>query len=256
MENDFSVQSVYNQVSNVIDGVKIISQNKLYLSEQNIFLQLFFKNQNFQTLERNTWPIWEDLWVNEQSKLLSKLFIKLGKFHSLPARVCKVIRIDKLKAQNFLTTHHLMDYVDSKIKLGLILPESYTRLLPMEYEKKDTLVAVMTFSGKRIFRDGSSSYELSRFASLNYFRIAGAFSKMLQFFEKTYHPNHIMTYLDAEWANGEDFEKLGFTVHSQTEPYYFGLSEEGKRITGFSESDYKVYNQGSIKIEKYVESPK
>jgi hypothetical protein len=196
--------------------------------------------------------VWKDQWENFPEIVMSRLQSLLGDNQKLPARVCKVRRIDKALAETFLNKNHLQQYVGAKIKYGLFLPKPYFRLLPPTFlgDSEDILVAVMTFSGAKKFYFGDEtkqSFELIRWASLNGLNVAGGFSKLLKFFIKDKKPGNIMTYIDADWSDGVSFGKLGFVLENTMAPNYFILNEKNRRILTKNVDQATVKNTGSFK---------
>jgi hypothetical protein len=130
--------------------------------------------------------------------------------HRLPARVCKIKRIDKIRADLFLDQNHRLGTCSSKIKYGLFLPKNYFRLLQTAPDAEEYLVAVMTFSGKRVMQDGRNSYEMIRFCNLLNFSVLGGLSKLIKHFVADTKADHIMTYIDQTYADGKSYTALGF----------------------------------------------
>jgi len=197
--------------------------------------------------------VWKDQWENFPEIVMSRLQSLLGDNQKLPARVCKVRRIDKHLAETFLSKNHLQQYVGAKIKYGLFLPRPYFRLLPATIfcDSEEMLVAVMTFSGAKKFYFGDEieqSFELIRWASLNGLNIAGGFSKLLKFFIRDKKPDNIMTYIDADWSDGVSFGKMGFVLENNMAPNYFILNEKNCRVLTKNVTKASVKNTGSFKF--------
>jgi hypothetical protein len=152
----------------------------------------------------------------------------------------------------FLDKNHLQQSVGSKIKYGLYLPKAYFRLLPTDFsvDSEELLVSVMTFSNpKKYYKENKIvlSYELIRFANLMGFNIVGGFSKMLKYFVEEKNPGNIMTYIDADWSDGQNFSKLGFKLIDKTPPLFFRLDKNKKRIKVPDKNEADVMNSGSYK---------
>lgn len=196
--------------------------------------------------------IWKDQWLKHPDIVISRLSSVLGLNQKLPARVCSVRRINKHIAEDFLNQNHLQQSIGAKLKYGLYLPKNYFRLLPVAFkpDSDELLLAVMTFSGaKKYYLEDQivQSYELIRFANLNGFNIVGGFSKMLRYFVNEKTPGNIMTYIDADWSDGQNFSKLGFELVGKTAPLYFGLDENLNRIKVKDKNEALVMNSGSYK---------
>ncbi|MCP9770821.1 hypothetical protein EGI22_23195 [Lacihabitans sp. LS3-19] len=196
--------------------------------------------------------VWKDQWENFPEVVMSRLQSLLSENQKLPARVCKVRRIDKRHAEAFLNENHLQQYAGGKIKYGLFLPKNYFRLLPEAFLKdsEEILVAVMTFSGGKKFYFGDKteqSFELIRFASLNGLNVVGGFSKLLKFFVDDKKPGNIMTYIDADWSNGASFGKLGFVLEATMPPNFYILDGTQRRALTENVDEATVKNSGSFK---------
>jgi hypothetical protein len=146
----------------------------------------------------------------------------------------------------------LQQSIGAKLKYGLFLPKNYFRLLPAAFtpDSDELLMAVMTFSGsKKYYLEDEIvlSYEMIRFATFNGFNVVGGFSKLLRFFVKEKTPGNIMTYIDADWTDGDNFSKLGFELVEKTSPLYFALDENKNRVKVRDIKDAEVTNSGSYK---------
>lgn len=196
--------------------------------------------------------IWKDQWLKHPEIVISRLSSVLGLNQKLPARVCKVRRINQHVAKDFLNQNHLQQSIGAKLKYGLYLPKRHFRLLKGNFtpESEELLLAVMTFSGaKKYYLEDEivQSFELIRFANLNGYNVVGGFSKMIRYFIKEKTPGNIMTYIDADWSDGENFSKLGFDLVEKTSPLYFDLDENLNRIKIKDIANAEVVNSGSYK---------
>lgn len=207
--------------------------------------------------------LWEDFWQGKPEIVKSRLSALLGFSERIPARLCKVRRIDKATAKLFLHHNHLQDSVSSKTQYGLFLPERYFRVLSETFHNKlagsELLVAVATFSHARVFqRDGSSfrSFEMIRFSNLLHTTVVGGLAKLLSAFTLEFNPGDIMTYADLEWSDGASYRKLGFREVSDTEPFEFNLDTgqmqrfPKKHLMQNTEQSLLIYNLGSRKFVK------
>lgn len=119
--------------------------------------------------------------------------------------------------------------------------------------RKELLVAVMTFAGGKKYYFGNeivNSFEMVRFATLVKLNVIGGFTKMLRFFVNEKNPGNIMTYVDADWSDGQNFTKMGFEFIEKTPPVYYKLRKNHERIQVMKTEDYDVYNSGSLKFIK------
>ena len=122
---------------------------------------------------------------------------------SVGARKCEVKEITKKEAKEFLDKYHIQGSTRSSL---------YAYGLFHEGE----LVQVMTFGKPRYNK--KYEYELLRLCTKEGLSILGGASKLLSYFEKQVSPKSILSYCDLSKFSGEVYEKLGFTLSSQTPP--------------------------------------
>ncbi len=201
--------------------------------------------------------VWEDQWQFRQEIVRSRVMSKLGLLERIPGRLCNMQRISRPVADQFLEKNHLQGTTVSKIKYGLFLPQRYFRVLKEKLPGSDLpgsdlpgnglLMAVMTFSGPRSFRDGTRSYELIRFAVRCNFHVQGGFSRLLQHFIREKDPDSIMTYVDLDWYSGSAYEVLGFEPAGVLSPIRYRVDEKGNRRPEEGPG-HDVINKGSLKM--------
>lgn len=202
--------------------------------------------------------LWEDVWQTKRSIVESRLMSLFGKSETIPARLTQVQRIDKPTMDKFLINNHLQSKVNAKLKYGLFLPSRYFRVIQNEKvlqenaHKEAFLVAVASFSNaKKIIRDGQEfrSYELIRFANYQGFTVVGGLNKLLKMFIDEHTPDDIMTYADADWSDGTNYEKIGFERIELTSPLSFELDNETfTRKLADENTKTKIYNSGNWKF--------
>lgn len=187
--------------------------------------------------------VWEDVYTKNNILVEARLLSIIGVRKRIHARQTTIVRIDKLQAETFLTTHHLQQYVSAYYKYALVF--------------KDEIVAVATFSKSRVMTDGVvpyRSYELIRFASKTGTTVTGGLGKLLNYFIEQHHPAHIMTYADRDWSNGEGYHKLGFTEAGKTPPQIFNVDTgTNERLPVYvpllpHKNYVQVMNAGNIKF--------
>lgn len=179
------------------------------------------KNEKIEGLEDyKLLYLWEDLWQFHRPKIESKLRSILGVTHRFHGRDTIVKPITNNELILFLVKNHLHVAIKARYKYGLF------------YNKE--LMAVMSFSkGRPINRNGMvfRSFELLRFCNKLNHTVVGGFSKLLQHFIRTVHPDDIMTYVDKDWSDGLTYEKAGFGLIQMLEPMEFLLNtESGERF--------------------------
>jgi hypothetical protein len=227
-----------------------------YVVNEPIIFQrigLLLAQKNIKTIH-----IWEDIWQTKRNIVESRLMSILGRSETIPARLTQVQRIDKPTLDKFLIDNHLQSKVNAKLKYGLYLPKRYFRVIRNEgvlQKNIDTeflLVAVASFSNaKKIIRNGQEyrSYEMIRFANHAGFTVVGGLNKLLKKFINEHTPDDIMTYADADWSDGTNYEKIGFERIEQTYPLTFELDNETfTRKLLETSTEVKIYNSGNWKF--------
>ena len=276
--NEIAFKSIENQ--SVFELV-YIPQHQLYLHliDLQIFQNISLPNNYFQdfsdkinTQNQRIIHLWEDVYLSKISLVNSRILTMLGSFTRLHARHCFIERIDKLTADKFLEINHLQGSVKAKFKYGLFLKSQYVERFFGSVVCGDTgngiqspqpkLIAVATFSGARTMkigeRAGTRSFELIRFATLQNYVVVGGMDKLLKVFIKEHQPDDIMSYADRDWSDGRSYHKLGFTKMENSLPQSFFINLktlERSPINLLSEDEHlKIFNTGSIKYIKYVQS--
>mgnify|MGYP003571250476 CR=1 FL=1 len=161
--------------------------------------------------------IFQYQWSNlqKQNILKEKLKYLLGIDQKvIYARKCIIKEISTKEKNKFLNENHIQGEDKSKVKLGLF------------FENK--LVSVMTFVKPRFNKN--YQWELSRFASLNGYRIVGGASKLLKYFEITYKPKSLITYADRRYSKGNLYTKLGFNLDHISKPNFVWMKDDHSKI--------------------------
>ncbi len=209
--------------------------------------------------EHRTIRVWEDVWTTKTNIVQSRIKAVFGISERIPARLTKILRIDKPLADQFLNQNHLQATVTAKLKYGLYLPQQYFRILKTKpIAQSSLLVAVATFSGsKTVVRDGQPyrSYELIRFANLLNCTVVGGFDKLLKNFIREQNPDDIMSYADREWSDGNSYQQTGFELIGTTPPQSFWvnpltfdrLTGRQKAIEATTDNFIEVQNVGNLK---------
>lgn len=157
--------------------------------------------------------LWEDQWIYHNDKIKSKIKSLLGVTERIHGRQTKLINLNNTQLMNFLKSHHLNVPIKGKYKYGLTFDEE--------------LVAVMSFSKARdMTRCGQiyKSFELLRFCNKLNYTVVGGFTKLLNHFIKELNPEDIMTYIDADWSNGQSLKSIGFKLEGFMKPMVFWLN--------------------------------
>lgn len=273
--NQIAFETVQNQS---IFALFFIPQHQLYLHliDLQVFQENHLTNNYFQELSdklnaqnQRIIHLWEDVYLFRTELINSRILAILGVFTRLHARHCFIERIDKPTADNFLEINHLQGSVKAKFKYGLFLKSQYVErfgLVVCEDTELNILnpklIAVATFSGGRTMkvgeRIGKRSYELIRFASLKDYVVVGGMDKLLKAFLEEHQPDDIMSYADRDWSDGRSYDKLGFLKIENSLPQTFFINLitlERLSINGVNDDEsLKIFNAGSIKYIKYIQS--
>ena len=108
----------------------------------------------------------------------------------------------------------------------------------------------MTFSKPRFNKN--YEWKLSRYATSKH--VIGGAGKLLKYFERTYKPKNIITYVDRKFSQGNMYYKLGFTLTDYISPSYSWINEHHLAIKdncNESGKSYTIYDCGKLIFEKY-----
>lgn len=185
--------------------VNLLSVENRFTSQQLISLQTLYAQSGILLVH-----LWEDVWKQKKSQVLSRINSFCGLNQTLHARKAKITIVDAAQAKNFLTEHHLQGFSKAKFHLGLTMG--------------DELKAVGSFSSSRPMKSKGEHYksaELVRFATHGGFTIVGGLSKLIKSFLQEININDLMTYADRDWSVGRGYDKLGFHLTATTAPVEF-----------------------------------
>lgn len=164
----------------------------------------------FVSFNNKTFTFWLNDWLNKKDIILSIINSKTGENKKVFARNCEVKKVNKLLAKAFLNQNHLLGYKTAYFKYAL-------------YNQQE-LMAIATFSkGRKMNRleANKRSFELISFCCKKGISVTGGLSKLLKAFVTDLQPGDIMTYIDKDWSDGSAYLKLGFRIHSETEPHSY-----------------------------------
>ncbi len=209
--------------------------------------------------------LWEDVWLLNQTKVLSRIKSFLGLNQTIHGRKTKIIALNLNQITEFFNLYHLQGYIKAKYNYGLMI--------------NNEVVAAASFGVHRPMRSKGVNYyssELIRFTSKDNLTVVGGLSKLVKHHCKQVKINDIMTYADRDWSLGKGYEQLGFELTTLTPPAY--LYVDGKTrlryfphrlpknvLSAFDEQkelnldDYlagqgflKAFNTGNLKYHLYV----
>ncbi len=236
----------------ILDGKEL----DIFIPEKNVAVEFngiywhsdLFKDKKYhlnkkEICERNNINlihIWEDDWIYKKEIVQSRLYNILGLIDKkVMARKCIIKQLSHKESMEFLEKNHLQGNINSSHRFGLY--------------HQDELVSVMTFGKLRISlgnKSKESTYELYRFASKIGLNVIGAFSKLLNHFEKIMNPKEIVTYANRDWSINENvYEKNGFEFVHNTEPNFWYYDKQLKKYHRFK---FRKSKLSKIKIDEYL----
>ena len=161
---------------------------------------LYFLSLGIQFIQ-----VFENEWEFKQDIVKSIIKNKLGMNEKIFARKCEIKEITYNDTRDFLDINHLQGNINGRYNIGLY------------YENE--LVCVSVFGINRFKKD--ESIELLRFCNKINFTVIGGFNKLLKYFEKTYTPKLITSYIDLRYFTGNGYNTNGFVNDGVSEPNYF-----------------------------------
>lgn len=216
--------------------------------------QDYIQQYKSSTISAKTIRLWEDEYLRHQDIIDSRVLSIIGISHRIYARETAVKTITKAELKGFLLLNHLNAPIIAKHRYGL-------------YHQQE-LVAVAAFSRScPIQHQGITyiSHELIRYCSLLHTTVVGGLSKLIKHFEQEKEPEHLMTYVDREWSDGQTYQKLGFAIVAETVPQSFWLSpQKYERVSEkllskdksasqlLSEGWLRINNLGNLKLVKFL----
>jgi hypothetical protein len=180
--------------------------------------------------------IFEDQWLKNPIMVAFRVKNLLGLNQTISARLCEIIKIDKPCADMFFELNHFQGSSSFAFKYGL--------------QYKGELLAAMAYSKSRVMTDSKvlyRSYELIRFANKQGFTVTGGLQKLVKHFIREKHAQHIMTYIDLDWGNGNSFAKMGFKDKGNTPEHMFYI--DPKTYRRYSE---KEMDANKLAVKNYI----
>lgn len=171
--------------------------------------------ENFQANGQQLIQLWEDVWRKRPAQVLSRIAAMLGKNNTIHGRKTKVIPVTQVEADRFFGQYHLQFSAKARHRFAL--------------HQDGEVVAMASFSAKRNMtrkREGYTSVELIRFATVDGITVQGGLSKLIRHMIKTISPDDVMTYADLDWSHGKGYTKLGFELTAQTPPAEIWINKE------------------------------
>lgn len=166
----------------------------------------YFKDLNIPYIQ-----IFETEWLNKKSLVKSIIQSKLGLNEKIYARKCKIKELKNNEYNDFLILNHIQGIAKAKIKVGLFY--------------NDELVALMSFSSGR-FRS-NNEYEMIRFCNLTGTSVIGGFNKLLKYFENTYTPKELVSFVNLRYFSGGSYKDFKLLETTKPNYFYFKNAKEG-----------------------------
>jgi hypothetical protein len=191
----------------VKEGVylNLLSVKNSFSPQQLISLQALYFQKGILLVH-----LWEDIWRQKKSQVLSRINSFCGLNQTLHARQANIAVVGAAQAKEFLTQHHLQGFSKVKHHLGLTMGGE--------------LKALACFASSRPMKSKGEHYksaELVRFATQSGFTLVGGLSKLIKSFLQDINANDLMTYADRDWSVGKGYDKLGFQLTATTAPVEF-----------------------------------
>lgn len=161
--------------------------------------------------------LYEDEWVNRRPQVENKIlhtlgFLKQPVIHGRKTRVVCVEDVDKRR--KFYNQHHLQGDGHGVITLALV-------------DETDNFVAMMTLK-----RCTNNHYVLNRYATSC--RVAGGFSKLVNYFKNNYQWNSVVSFADLRWSRGHLYSTNRWSFDGIIPPDYYYSPDGHSRIHKFN----------------------
>lgn len=208
-----------------------------------------------QALHERVIHIDEDLFLLRKEVIITRIGAAAGIVERVYARETILQRINKETALAFQACHHLQTALPGKYRYGLF--------------HHGELCSIAVFSaGRKMWQEAENyrSFELLRFCHQSGYLVVGGLSKLIAGMTRHFKLNDIMTYIDRDWSNGKNYEKLGFDLLGYTPPQKFYIdtvtgqrypAKTGTRVVQCPEAPDQhpyttAHNLGSIKMRYTV----
>lgn len=217
IKNELGITIVENDRT-ILDGKELdilIPQKNIAIEHNGLYWHSYGKydkenptyhiNKKEKCLEKgiNLIFITDYEWKNKCDIVKSIIKSKLGLNKKIYARKCKIAEVSTPDAKAFFNKTHLNGFIGASKYIGLMY--------------NDSLVMCMSF-GKHRFKDGIELYRMSSELGMT---VVGGGSKILKYYTDTYNINHIYSYCDFAYSNGNGYENIGFKLTGKSKPNYF-----------------------------------
>jgi hypothetical protein len=177
--------------------------------------------------------VWEDDWQSNPEQIKRMIAHKLGvsQERTVFARKTVVKNVTRIDASVFLEENHIQGNVDGSIRVGLYENDSLTALMVLKKEPKTD----------------DNTYSLLRYATS--LTVAGGFSKLLKYVEKTYSLDRVITFSDNTVSDGNLYSENGFIADKELPPDYMYVFK-GKRAHKFGYRLKRFKTDPNLKYEE------
>lgn len=253
LKDRFDMDTTVVQESTAVFRINVSSGSLLIFFYTSLSHHVVHKEK--QTALGRIIHIDEDLFLFKREVVVTRVGAAFGKVNRIYARDTVLQRIDKETALQFQAHHHLQVALPGKYRYGLFHGEK--------------LRSIAVFSGGRKMREevqGYRSFELLRFCHHSGYLVVGGLSKLIVGMSRHFKLDDIMTYIDRDWSDGKNYEKIGFDRLGTSLPQKFyidpvtGQRYQQKKDSHLTESPSTsvlhsyttVHNLGSIKMRYSV----
>lgn len=165
------------------------------------------------------------VWYERKNKLKQIITNALVPGKVVYARKTEAVTIDNRLAQQFCNLYHIDGCAyQQKYSVGLVMKGDKVTL--------DTLLQVMTFSGRRFSHESDQAYECARMCVKAGYNVVGGTSKMLSKFIQDCRPMSILSYSANTWFSGNGYDSIGFESVGDSGPSYQWVSFHGPLQVG------------------------
>jgi very-short-patch-repair endonuclease/DNA-binding CsgD family transcriptional regulator len=211
-----------------VDGLywhsdNIIKDNNNHVKKRNIYMEAAYTSLFFRENE-----------IYKQFNIVKSIINnKLNNVQRIGARKCELVELTKGESDVFFSTNHLMGY-GKGTGFGL--------------KYSDNIMAAILIKRRK-----NKEYEISRFASILNYSIAGGFSKLLNFAQNKLQMSSLVTFIDLRYGQGTYLQNLGFqhvgthTSFKWTDGHGIYNRMQFPNNTGYDKGLFKIWDCGQAK---------
>lgn len=188
----------------VIDSINVaIEFNGIFWHSDRFKHKYYHQEKSLECMKKGILLIhvWEDDWVNEESREIVKSKI-LSKIQKSPNRVfarkTNVEFIESKEAREFLDVNHIQGKTTATYWIGLRHGSELVACLGLKKTKDSGVLDLVRYSTSKV--------------------VVGGFSKCLKFATKSLKWRKIFTFASLDYSHGDVYEKAGFTKVKTTVP--------------------------------------